>query len=86
MPHREKVALLKNVTEKFDGDKLNGRQIRNAIRTGLALAQMEGVNLNAGHLEQVMKIGREYSRYNRNLNKMDSEEYAIALGRRAPDQ
>jgi len=42
--------------------------------------------LNAGHLEQVMKIGREYSRYNRNLNKMDSEEYAIALGRRAPDQ
>ena len=31
-----------------------------------------------------MNIGREYARYMAQLNKMDPDEYATALGRRAP--
>jgi AAA+ superfamily predicted ATPase len=81
---KEKRALLEYVTQNFDEDKLNGRQIRNAVRTSLALAQLKREKLNAGHLERVIKIGREFAGYMEDLNKMNAEEYAIALGRRAP--
>lgn len=55
---KEKRALLEHVTTNFDRDKLNGRQIRNAVRTSLALAQFKGEKLNTDHLERVIKIGR----------------------------
>ena len=72
-------------TEKFRADyHLNGRQIRNAVRTAVALAQLEQRHVTAEHLEQVVKIGREYAGYVQSLNRMGSEEYAVALGRRAP--
>lgn len=79
----EKRALLEYVTKNFDGDRLNGRQIRNAVRTSLALAQLRKEKLNSDHLERVVKIGREFAGYMEDLNKMNAEEYAIALGRRA---
>jgi len=82
----EKRALLQHVTDSYDGDKLNGRQIRNSIRTALALAQLKKEKLTADHLDRVVKIGREYSGYMEDLNKMNAEEYAIALGRRAPNR
>jgi len=84
LSEKEKRALLEYVTKTFDGDKLNGRQIRNAVRTALALAQLKGEKLNSDHLERVIKIGREFAGYMEDLNKMNAEEYAIALGRRGP--
>jgi SpoVK/Ycf46/Vps4 family AAA+-type ATPase len=81
---KEKAALLEYVTQNFDGDRLNGRQIRNSVRTALALAQLKKEKINSDHLERVVKIGREFSSYMEDLNKMNAEEYAIALGRRAP--
>jgi AAA+ superfamily predicted ATPase len=81
---REKRSLLEYVTQNFDGDRLNGRQIRNTVRTSLALAQLKKEKLNASHLESVVKIGREFAAYMEDLNKMNDEDYAIALGRRAP--
>jgi AAA+ superfamily predicted ATPase len=83
LSEKEKRALLEYVTDNFDADKLNGRQIRNAVRTALALAQLKKEKLNAEHLERVVKVGREFSGYMEDLNKMNAEEYAIALGRRA---
>ena len=80
----EKRALLVYVTENFGDDSLNGRQIRNTVRTALALAQLERQKVTAEHLEQVVKIGREYAGYVKRLNRMENEEYAEALGRRAP--
>lgn len=82
----EKRELLRHVTEEYDGDRLNGRQIRNSVRTALALAQLKGEKLTKDHLDRVVKIGREYSGYMEDLNKMNQEEYAIALGRRAPNR
>ena len=70
------------MTDKFAGDRLNGRQIRNSVRTALALAQLSNQHMNAEHLEQVMKVGREYAGYVEKLNRMNPEEYAEALGRR----
>ena len=81
----ERRALLKH-TENFKGDRLNGRQIRNAIRTALALAQLYREHVNPGHLDTVLKIGREYAGYVERLNKMNPEEYATAVGRRASGQ
>ncbi|KAG8530428.1 uncharacterized protein KY384_004930 [Bacidia gigantensis] len=81
-----KVALLRYVDEKFTKDNLNGRQIRNTVRTALALANAAHHHLKAEHLESVVQIGREYSGYLANLNHMNAEEYAVALGRRAPER
>jgi AAA+ superfamily predicted ATPase len=81
---KEKRSLLEYVTQQFDADKLNGRQIRNAVRSGLALAQLRGEKLLPEHLERVVRIGREFRVYIEDLNQMNAEEYAIALGRRAP--
>ena len=80
----EKRALLVYVTDNFGADNLNGRQIRNTVRTALALAQLSRQPVTAEHLEQVVRIGREYAGYVKSLNRMGSEEYAVALGRRAP--
>ena len=85
MSDAEKRALLVYVTENFGVDNLNGRQIRNTIRTALALAQLGGQHVTAEHLEQVVRIGREYADYVERLNRMKSEETAVALGRRAPE-
>jgi AAA+ superfamily predicted ATPase len=79
---REKRTLLQYVTDNFDADKLNGRQIRNSVRTALALAQLRKEKLNAEHLDRVVKVGREFSGYMDDLNKMNADEYASALGRR----
>ena len=79
---KEKRALLEYVTRNFDGDKLNGRQIRNAVRTALALAQLKGEKLNRDHLERVVRIGREFAGYMEDLNKMNAEDLALTLGRR----
>jgi AAA+ superfamily predicted ATPase len=81
---KEKRTLLQYVTDNLDADKLNGRQIRNAVRTALALAQLRKEKLNADHLERVMKVGRGFLGYMEDLNKMNAEEYAIALGRALP--
>lgn len=84
MPEEEQRTLLTYATEKFEKDNLNGRQIRNTIRVALALAKLEDSNIKPKHLEEVIKIGREYARYIENLNKMSPEDTAIQLGRRAP--
>ncbi|KAI4164164.1 MAG: hypothetical protein LQ342_002128 [Letrouitia transgressa] len=84
MPEDEQRTLLTYATEKFEKDDLNGRQIRNTVRVALALAKLEDSNIRPKHLEEVIKIGREYARYIENLNKMSPEDTAIQLGRRAP--
>ena len=76
--------MLIHVTDHFGADKLNGRQIRNTVRTALALAQLGQQHVTAEHLDQVVRIGREYAGYVNSLNRMGSEEYAVALGKRAP--
>ena len=81
---KEKRALLVYVTENFGADNLNGRQIRNTMRTALALAQLGGQQVTAEHLEQVVAVGREYADYIKRLKLMGSEENAVALGWRAP--
>ena len=83
MPEKDQRALMDFATKRFDEDNLNGRQIRNTVRVALALAKLQGSNVEPAHLEEVVKIGRKYARYNENLNRMDPEAAAVQLGRRA---
>ena len=51
------------VEQNWSKDKLNGRQIRNAVRTALVVAQRKGVIVGEGEFETVLKIGREFEGY-----------------------
>ena len=81
--NKERNILLNYAMQNFESDRLNGRQIRNTVRIALTLAQLSNTHVTTEHLEQVVRNGREYSNYMAELNKMDAEQYAIALGRRA---
>ena len=78
----EKIELLDHVKAKFNKDKLNGRQIRNAVRTALALAQLSNEQVAPKHLNRVMKPMRDYTAYLHDLNGGESESTAFVQGRR----
>ena len=82
MPEDEQRTLLTFAMDKFENDDLNGRQIRNTVRVALALAKLDDSNVRPKDLEDVVKIGREYARYIRDLNKGTPEDIANLLGRR----
>ncbi len=54
---------MKLVKEKWSKDKLNGRQIRNAVRTALVVAQKSGVMVGEAEFETVLRISREFEGY-----------------------
>ena len=80
----KKRALLTYIQDNFKRDNLNGRQIRNAVRTALALAQLQERSVLPQDLEDVMKPVREYTSYLKELNGIDEDESAFAMGRRVP--
>lgn len=64
-------------------DKLNGRQIRNTVRTAIALAEQNGEPLNTGHFEDVLEMTRNFSDYISKLKRVDPDRLAILQGNRA---
>lgn len=57
------VELMDMVREKWSKDRLNGRQIRNAVRTSLVVAQKNGVVVGKNEFETVLRISREFEGY-----------------------
>lgn len=82
----EKIELLDHVKSSFHKDKLNGRQIRNAVRTALALAQLQNEQVAPKHLNRVMKPTRDYTKYLHDLNGGEAENTAFVHGRRLSRQ
>lgn len=80
----EKINILKFVDEdiKKNGN-LNGRQIRNGVRTALALAAQKGERISKDHVRDVLEIGRDFTKYLHDVNRMNLEQRAVALGHRA---
>lgn len=80
----EKIDILKFVDEdiKKNGN-LNGRQIRNAVRTALAIAAQKGDRISKDHVRDVLEIGRDFTKYLHDVNRMNLEQRAVALGHRA---
>jgi len=57
------AELMRLVKEKWSKDKLNGRQIRNAVRTALVVAQKNGDMVGEKDFETVLRISREFEGY-----------------------
>ena len=80
----EKINILKFVDEDIrKNGNLNGRQIRNGVRTALALAAQKGERISKDHVRDVLEIGRDFTKYLHNVNRMYLEQRAVALGHRA---
>ena len=79
----KKRELITYIKENFRTDNLNGRQIRNTVRTALAIAQDHNRSLTPDDLNTVMKTVREYTSYLHQINGMSADEGALAMGRRA---
>jgi bacterioferritin (cytochrome b1) len=58
---------------------LNGRQIRNCVRTALALADQSQEPISARHLDDVVKMGEEFAEYMKTLHKMDAGKWLPLL-------
>ena len=56
-------TLTRAVDDKWSKEKLNGRQIRNAVRTALVVAEKKGEMVGEKEFETVLKIGREFEGY-----------------------
>lgn len=81
----EKERILQFVDEdiKTNGN-LNGRQIRNSVRTALAIAAQMNETISSKHVRDVLEIGRDFTKYLQDVNRMNQEQRAAALGHRAP--
>ena len=62
-------SLLGLVNEKWSKERLNGRQIRNAVRTALVVAEKKGSVVGQREFETVLRISREFEGYMGMLGK-----------------
>jgi hypothetical protein len=51
------------VRDSWSREELNGRQIRNAVRTALVVAERKGCVVGELEFEQVLRIGRDFEGY-----------------------
>ncbi|KAF2667389.1 P-loop containing nucleoside triphosphate hydrolase protein [Microthyrium microscopicum] len=74
--------LADKIAQHTKADKLNGRQIRNTVRTALALAAHQNTPLSLTHLEQVAKLNRAFASYMVEVNDANDETRQRMLGNR----
>ncbi|KAK1723969.1 P-loop containing nucleoside triphosphate hydrolase protein [Colletotrichum acutatum] len=82
LSREECKALGTEVTKSWASQPLNGRQIRNCVRSALALAENEGVSPNASHFNKVINLGNAFTKYMTQLQKAEAEEIAQIKGDR----
>lgn len=75
-------ALRREVLRSWSGELLNGRQIRNCVRSALALAQDKGEKVSAKHFKIVIELGNTFTNYMNRLQKLESNELAQVKGDR----
>ncbi|KAL8897984.1 MAG: hypothetical protein Q9207_006925 [Kuettlingeria erythrocarpa] len=64
---------------------LNGRQIRNSVRTALLVAEKKGEVVGKKHFDTVLRIGREFENYMNVLRKGEADVIAEVKGDRLAD-
>ncbi|GKT47250.1 ATPase family AAA domain-containing protein 3 [Colletotrichum spaethianum] len=82
LSHDECRALGSEVVTSWASQPLNGRQIRNCVRSALALAENKGLKPNASHFNNVIKLGNAFTQYMNKLQKAEAEEIAQIKGDR----
>jgi SpoVK/Ycf46/Vps4 family AAA+-type ATPase len=76
----EAKAAARDIVKETENDNLNGRQIRNNVRTALALASQEGTPLSVSHLKQVSALSRAFTTYMHKLNDMNADQKQHIMG------
>lgn len=78
----QQSALQSLVRDKWSREPLNGRQIRNAVRTTMLVADRKNEAPNERHFETVLKIGRDFEQYLSALQMGDADYVAERKGDR----
>ncbi|KAJ4865506.1 ATPase family associated with various cellular activities (AAA) domain-containing protein [Trichoderma breve] len=82
LTHDECRELGREVVDSWAAQPLNGRQIRNCVRSALALAEDKGAKPNASHFNTVIKLGNAFTQYMKHLRKVEEDEIAQIKGDR----
>ncbi|KAL1981791.1 hypothetical protein VTN96DRAFT_2129 [Rasamsonia emersonii] len=82
LTHDECRELGREVVASWAKEPINGRQIRNCVRSALALAADKGEKLSAKHFNTVIQLGNTFTQYMKRLQKAESEEIAQMKGDR----
>lgn len=72
-----------DISKKLDmlaRHKLNGRQIRNTIKTARQLARYKKETLRFAHVSQAVAVVNEFEKYVRDVRTLDDEQYARRAG------
>ncbi|OTA54474.1 P-loop containing nucleoside triphosphate hydrolase protein [Hypoxylon sp. EC38] len=82
LTEEECKALGHEVLTSWSREPLNGRQIRNCVRSALALAQNKQERLCAKHFNTVIRLGNTFTQYMTRLQKVEADELAQVKGDR----
>ena len=77
---KDLMAMLRWIKKKTENEKLNSRQIRNYIRSALALAARKRKQVSTQHLNQVLTISKTFVEYMRQLNDINADKRQQILG------
>lgn len=75
-------AIFRDLQTQCKDDTLNGRQIRNNVRTATALAATDKRKLSIDHIKAVLEVGKQFEIYKKKLDGMDPRDRQAALGLR----
>ncbi|KAI4114724.1 MAG: hypothetical protein LQ345_004546 [Seirophora villosa] len=78
-------ALQGHAAAAWSRQPLNGRQIRNSVRTALLVAEKQKQPVGQRHFETVLRIGREFESYMNVLRKGEADVVAEVKGDRLAD-
>ncbi|KAI0886592.1 uncharacterized protein GGS22DRAFT_198988 [Annulohypoxylon maeteangense] len=82
LTEEECKGLGQEVLKSWSRESLNGRQIRNCVRSALALAQNKQERLCAKHFNTVIRLGNTFTKYMTRLQKVEADELAQVKGDR----
>ncbi|KAL8953414.1 MAG: hypothetical protein Q9222_000727 [Ikaeria aurantiellina] len=82
----DQLALLESqAAETWSRQPLNGRQIRNSVRTALLVAEKKKETVSKKHFDTILRIGKEFENYMNVLRKGEADVIAEVKGDRLAD-
>lgn len=80
-----KVQQLRNRVELLAKQSLNGREIRNTVKSAKQLALFDGKKLDYSHLEKVLATSKKFTNYLKDIHGHTEAEWAQSKGIRGKD-
>ncbi|KAF2652152.1 P-loop containing nucleoside triphosphate hydrolase protein [Lophiostoma macrostomum CBS 122681] len=78
----ELVSFLKEIKKATAENALNGRQIRNCVRSARALAARGNQKLSVDHIRRVIDLTKKFSEYMKDLHGSTTDERQMWMGSR----